>query len=351
MVGEMGAMDIQMFCSHCGQDLLIDESSAGMTVQCPNCGQNILVQAPLQKPLPAAVAPRAVGMVVENKTDVKKWAAVAGGICFAVVVLLALYARFHVRSETPKTQMESPPQQESQTAEAWVKQGLTYRDAGRTDEAIDAYLQAIKLKQDYEYAWLHLGAAYERVNRRDDEIAAFRQATKLKPDHALAWYVLGRAYCITSQMDPAIAALQQAVKLQPDYADAWFLLGQLDRLVGRTEEANDATQRARRLKPELFASKMPDETDQSAKALSGSTSTPSASEDKASVYKEHATVHVGYTSYAVLGSVWRNHLSDNPLWDQRPDAMFLVVELIVRNDDKKPRAIPPFSLVDEAGAE
>jgi len=69
------------------------------------------------------------------------------------------------------------------------------------------------------------------------------------------------------------------------------------------------------------------------------------------VYKTGETVHVGYTSYCVWRSWWSNKLSDNEFLDNRPDAMFLFVELTVRNEDKKARTIPPFKLVDENGAE
>lgn len=69
------------------------------------------------------------------------------------------------------------------------------------------------------------------------------------------------------------------------------------------------------------------------------------------VYKEKESVHVGYTSYAVWRSWWSDQLSRNEFLNQRPNAMFLFVELSVRNDDKKARMIPPFKLIDETGAE
>lgn len=69
------------------------------------------------------------------------------------------------------------------------------------------------------------------------------------------------------------------------------------------------------------------------------------------IYKEGDDVSIGYTSYSVSQSIWSNHLSDNEFLDQKPDAMFLLVELTVKNNDKKPRSIPPFKLIDENGAE
>jgi uncharacterized surface protein with fasciclin (FAS1) repeats len=83
----------------------------------------------------------------------------------------------------------------------------------------------------------------------------------------------------------------------------------------------------------------------------GSSAGPSeGSNPSQKVYKEGDSVSIGYTSYCVWRSWWSNHLSDNEYLDQQPDARFLFVELTVRNDDKKPRSIPPFELVDENGA-
>ncbi len=68
-------------------------------------------------------------------------------------------------------------------------------------------------------------------------------------------------------------------------------------------------------------------------------------------YNEGETVTVGYTSYAVWGSNWRDHLSDNQFLDKKPNAKFLFVELTVRNNDKKGRVVPPFKLIDENNSE
>ena len=95
--------------------------------------------------------------------------------------------------------------------------------------------------------------------------------------------------------------------------------------------------------------------DETSNAASGSSSTSVSSKSKPKadqkVYKEAETVHVGYNSYAVWQSWWSSSLSSNQFLDQRPNAMYLFVRLTVRNDDKKPRMVPPFKLLDENGAE
>ena len=68
------------------------------------------------------------------------------------------------------------------------------------------------------------------------------------------------------------------------------------------------------------------------------------------IYKEGDTVSIGFTSYAVSQSGWPTLSNISEF--QKPDAMLLLVELTVRNDDKRPRSIYPFfRLIDENGAE
>lgn len=98
-------------------------------------------------------------------------------------------------------------------------------------------------------------------------------------------------------------------------------------------------------------SKKPSTSATSASPTSTSTSPGSDRAPKQTQYKERDSVSIGYTSYAVWRSWWSSRLSDNEYLNQRPDAKFLFVELAVRNNDKKPRAIPPFRLLDENGAE
>lgn len=76
-----------------------------------------------------------------------------------------------------------------------------------------------------------------------------------------------------------------------------------------------------------------------------------AEANETKIYKEGDVVNIGYTSYNVFKLKWTDRLSNNPYLNQKPDAMFLLVGLIVTNNDKKARSIAPFKLIDENGAE
>lgn len=78
---------------------------------------------------------------------------------------------------------------------------------------------------------------------------------------------------------------------------------------------------------------------------------PAPSEPKVVAYKTGEAVKIGYTTYLVKRSFWSKRLSNNQFLDQRPNAMYLFVDLTVRNDDDKARTIPPFKLLDDAERE
>ena len=67
-------------------------------------------------------------------------------------------------------------------------------------------------------------------------------------------------------------------------------------------------------------------------------------------------VRIGNLTYAVYRARWKDYLSNyasKGIYGDAvsPDAYFLVIDVVVRNDDKIPRTIPPFYLIDELGRE
>lgn len=65
------------------------------------------------------------------------------------------------------------------------------------------------------------------------------------------------------------------------------------------------------------------------------------------IHKMGEQLSVGYISYVVWRAKWTNQLSNGRF----PNATFLLLFVGVRNDDTKPRTIPPFTLIDENGSE
>jgi tetratricopeptide (TPR) repeat protein len=138
-------------------------------------------------------------------------------------------------------------------AGTWYNLGTVYGKSGRIDDAITTLRQAIKLKPDYAWAWNNLGVVYQKAGRTDDAIAAYRQVIKLSPDDAIAWYGLGVGYGKSERNDEAITAYRQAIKLKPDYPVAWHDLGIVYGMSRRTDDAIAAYREAIKLKTNYAA--------------------------------------------------------------------------------------------------
>ncbi len=110
-------------------------------------------------------------------------------------------------------------------ADAHYALGLVYRDWGRTDDEIQAYKQAIKLKPDYVSAHERLGSRYLRSKKYPEAIETYKQITSLKPGDANAPNNMGEAYFEMGLTSDAVEAFKQAIRLKPDFGKAYYNLG------------------------------------------------------------------------------------------------------------------------------
>lgn len=69
-------------------------------------------------------------------------------------------------------------------------------------------------------------------------------------------------------------------------------------------------------------------------------------------YNEGQEIKIGYTSYLVTKSWYAKELNDDSgFLHEKPDGVFLLVQIKVTNKDKEARMIAPFKLVDQKNAE
>ena len=117
--------------------------------------------------------------------------------------------------------------QDTTTGEAreLKEEGNKLFGAGRINEAMEKYKEAIRIKPDYAYAHLNLGSTYAELKRHDEAIASIKQAISLDPGDAYAHYNLGVTYAGLKRYDEAIASYKQAIRLDPGDAYAHLNLG------------------------------------------------------------------------------------------------------------------------------
>ena len=121
-------------------------------------------------------------------------------------------------------------------------------DAGRLDEAVTLFLQALD-RQPSADTLFQLGVALGRQRNFSASADAFRAAITMKPDFAEAYANLGAAWRSLGRFDAAEDSLRTALRLAPDNASAHANLGLLLFDQGRIAEAVAAYTRGIELSP------------------------------------------------------------------------------------------------------
>jgi tetratricopeptide (TPR) repeat protein len=108
----------------------------------------------------------------------------------------------------------------------WARMGEAYDLAGRNDDAINAYQQAIAAKPDNAGYYNNLGNVLARAGKIEDAKAAYTKSAELDPPNAaLAWRNFGISLYQAGRMAEAIEPLQKATQIDPKNAQGWYLLG------------------------------------------------------------------------------------------------------------------------------
>jgi len=104
--------------------------------------------------------------------------------------------------------------------DAYSNLGNILRDIGKLEEAVDACLKAISLKPDYADAYSNLGNALRDKGKLEEAIEAFRTAISINPRHIDAYYNMANALKDSGQLEKAAEAYNTVIALNPNYTDA-----------------------------------------------------------------------------------------------------------------------------------
>jgi tetratricopeptide (TPR) repeat protein len=122
--------------------------------------------------------------------------------------------------------LKAAPEKDPNIHLFWARMGEAYDLAGRNDEAINAYQQAIAAKPDNPSYYNNLGNILGRTGKIDQARTAYTKAAELDPQNAaMAWRNFGISLYQAQRMVEAIEPLKKATELDPKNAQAWYLLG------------------------------------------------------------------------------------------------------------------------------
>jgi tetratricopeptide (TPR) repeat protein len=115
----------------------------------------------------------------------------------------------------------------------YARLGDAYESAGRVDDAINAYKQAIAIKPLPAF-YNNLGGVLGRSGKIDEAMAAYQKSAELDPPNAAQAYRNGGITMYNAgKMKEAVEPLKKSTELDPKSAQAWYLLGAA--LVGSME--------------------------------------------------------------------------------------------------------------------
>lgn len=116
----------------------------------------------------------------------------------------------------------------------WAKLAEAYDLAGRNDDAINAYQQAIAAKPDVPGYYNNLGNVQARSGKVDEARISYTKSAELDPPNAAtAWRNFGISLYNAGRLKEAVEPLKKASELDPKNPQVWYLLGAA--LVGSME--------------------------------------------------------------------------------------------------------------------
>ncbi len=122
--------------------------------------------------------------------------------------------------------------------------GLSYVGLEKFNEAIEAFLQAIKYAPQRAHIHAALGSAYTSLHQYDEALKTYKNANKLLPDDAMIHHQLGNIYSKRGNRSSAILHHQKAIEILPNLATAHYQLGILYTQENRLDDAISAYETA-----------------------------------------------------------------------------------------------------------
>jgi tetratricopeptide (TPR) repeat protein len=122
-------------------------------------------------------------------------------------------------------------------AKAYFNLATALSRQDQLQEAVVNFETALRLKPDHEDAHNNYGLLLMRMGHPEEAVRHYREALRVAPDFAPAHNNLGIALGSAGQLDEAISHFQAALQSRPDYAEASNNLGYALMQTGRSSEA------------------------------------------------------------------------------------------------------------------
>ncbi|HSR52220.1 MAG TPA: sulfatase-like hydrolase/transferase [Acidobacteriota bacterium] len=145
--------------------------------------------------------------------------------------------------------LEQAHEEAPQAAAILSSLALTCRDAGRPQEAVQWFQEALKVVPEDHYLRLQFAQFLLKLNQPREAGQQFEEILEAQPDHFLANFNLGVQQALEGDFEKAASRFSQALKTKED-ADAARMLGLCQIRLSMLDEAEQSLLLALRLAPE-----------------------------------------------------------------------------------------------------
>jgi tetratricopeptide (TPR) repeat protein len=136
-------------------------------------------------------------------------------------------------------------------SEASYNLGLLYQTTGRLMEAVAAYQNAVRLRNDHVDAYNNLGTALQALRAWDSAVAMYRKAIVVRPEHETSYCNLGVVLKEEGHLPESVAAYRRAIDLKPSYDWAYANMAAALIELDRFEDSVDACRQALAVNPKM----------------------------------------------------------------------------------------------------
>jgi tetratricopeptide (TPR) repeat protein len=126
----------------------------------------------------------------------------------------------------------------------WSGLGMSYYDAKRPEEALQAYLQALAIDPNHRLALGNVGGLYNEMGKLDLARPYLIRAVQLFPEEFGAQMNLGGNYLASGEFAKAEAVYLKALQLDARSVNAWYALADAYLGLRKPEKAREALQKA-----------------------------------------------------------------------------------------------------------
>ncbi len=98
--------------------------------------------------------------------------------------------------------------------------GIAYRDAGRLDEAVDQFKEALRIEPTYDRCDIQLSFILGRQGKIEEAVSHFKSALRFRPDDAHAQLEVAIFLIRQGHTAAAIPYLNEAARLDPQLKDS-----------------------------------------------------------------------------------------------------------------------------------